>query len=141
MPQSVQSQPPYPQRTENPPHAGSLQGLIATRDDERALLAALEQAFDYRGDVTLTLASNERVTGYIFDRRTGADLSSSSLRLMPAPPHPRAGEKLSVPYADIARVEFSGKDAAHGKTFETWVKKFTESRLAGQRAAIDNDPH
>ncbi len=141
MPQPVQSQPPYPERTENPPHAGSLQGLVATRDDERALLSALEQAFDYRGDVTLTLTSTDQLTGYIFDRRTGPNLASSTLRVMPAPPHPRAGEKLSIPYSDIERVEFSGKDAAHGKTFETWVKKFTESRLAGQRAAIDNEPH
>lgn len=145
MPQSVQSQPHYPERTENPPHAGSLQGLVATRDDERALLTALEQAFDYRGDVTLTLTTNNAVTGYIFDRRLAPNpsptLAASTLRIMPAPPHPRAGEKLTIPFADIARVEFTGKDAAHGKTFETWVKKFTESRLAGQRAAIDNEPH
>lgn len=146
MPQYIQSNhdhtpnPAHSPSTTADPHA-SLQGLIATRDDERALLSALEQAFDYRGDVTLTLTSNDQLTGYIFDRRTGADLASSTLRVMPAPPHPRAGEKLSIPYADIARVEFSGKDAAHGKTFETWVKKFTESRLAGRRAAIDNEAH
>ncbi len=142
MPQYIQPNPEQPhERAINPPPANSLQGLVATRDDERALLAALEQAFDYRGDVTLTLTSGDTLTGYIFDRHKAATLASSSLRIMPAPPHPRAADKLTIPFNHIAQVEFTGKDTAHGKTFETWVKKFTESRLAGQRAAIDNDPH
>lgn len=111
----------------------SLQGLVATREDERALIDALEKAFDYRGDVTLTLTGGGTITGYIFDRRRGAGLADSSVRLLPAD----AADKVAVRYADIARVEFTGKDTAHGKTFERWVEKFTEKRLKGEKAGIE----
>lgn len=117
----------------------SLQGLIASREDEGAMLDALEKAFDYRGDVTLTLNDGRSVMGYIFDRRRGASLADSIVRLMPAPPAPDAGRKVSVRFSEIARVEFSGKDAAHGKTFENWVKRFTEKRLKGESAGIESE--
>ncbi len=114
----------------------SLQGLAVTRDDERALLDALEQAFDYRGDVMVTLEDGRTVAGYIFDRRTGATLIESRLRLLPAD----SDERLTVRYCDIARLEFSGRDAAHGKSFERWLKKYVEKRLAGERASIESEP-
>ncbi len=125
----------------------SLEGLVATREDEAALIDALEKAFDYRGDVTVTLSPTSAlgalgggglsVTGYIFDRTRAESLKQSRVRIMVAPPDPRAGQKVSIPFSQIARVEFSGKDAAHGKTFENWVKRFTEKRLKGERAGID----
>ena len=55
----------------------TLQGLEATDADRAALMAALEQAFDYRGDVTITRRSGDTVAGYIFDRRTGQTLDDS----------------------------------------------------------------
>lgn len=147
-----------PQETKSHPAAAaaprSLEGLIATREDERALLGALEQAFDYRGDVTITLtaasamgalsgvekgAHGAAITGYIFDRTKGPTLGQSHVRLMLAPPDPRAGQKVAVPYSHIARIEFTGKDAAHGKTFENWVRRFTEKKLKGERAGIESE--
>lgn len=113
----------------------SLQGLVATRDDEHALADALERAFDYRGDVTLTLASGETVAGYIFDRRRGRSLADSVVRLLP----PDSDARRTIPFSDIARIEFSGKDTAHGKTFENWVKRFTEKRLKGESAGIESE--
>jgi hypothetical protein len=99
-------------------------------------MSALEKAFDYRGDITLTLASGTDVTGYLFDRRKGAALADSYVRLLT----PASDEKVRVSYADVRRVQFSGKDAAHGKSFETWIKKYVEKKLAGERAAIDSEP-
>ncbi len=113
----------------------TLQGLIATQGDTRALIAALEQAFDYRGDVTLTLASGAAVTGYIFDRVTTDSLDTSTVRLLPAD----GGAKISVRYRDIAKLEFTGKDAAHGKTFENWMKRYVEARTKGQKASIESE--
>lgn len=113
----------------------SLQGMITTAEDRRALAAALEQAFDYRGDVTLTLNSGETVTGYIFDRRAGETLEAGSVRLLPA----AGGPKVTVRYGDIARLEFTGKDAAHGKTFENWIKRYAEARMKGQKAGIESE--
>ncbi len=113
----------------------TFQGLVATREDEKALLAALEQAFDYRGDVTLTLVDGKSVVGYIFDRRAGDRLANSSLRLMGA----ASDEKITIRYDQIARIEFSGKDTAAGKSFETWLKKYVEKRLAGEKASIESE--
>lgn len=114
----------------------TLQGLVASREDERALLDALEKAFDYRGDVTLDLVGGERVTGYIFDRRVGASLAASNIRLM----RDGSDEKVLVTFDRIARLEFSGRDPAAGKSFETWLKKYVEKKLAGERASIESEP-
>jgi len=111
----------------------SLQGLVASREDEQALLAALEQAFDYRGDVTITLADNTVIEGYLFDRKKGDTLATSHIRIMPPGEPSDPPEKLTISFADIASLEFTGKDMAHGKSFETWVKKFTEKKLTEAR--------
>lgn len=121
---------------ETPAERATLQGLVASRDDEQALLTALEQAFDYRGDVTLELVGGERVVGYIFDRRVGATLASSSVRLLCE----GSDEKVTVTFDRIARLEISGRDTAAGKSFDTWLKKYVEKKLAGERASIESEP-
>lgn len=113
----------------------SLQGLAATAADERALVDALEKAFDYRGDVTLTLAGGEVVSGYIFDRRAGSSLEGSTVRLLP----PDTDAKRTVRFSEIAKVEFTGKDAAHGKSYETWLRKYVEKKLKGEAANIESE--
>lgn len=70
------------QELETMPHA-SLQGWVPSVADESELRAALEQAFDYRGDVTITLKSGETVVGYVFDRRPGKSLADSFVRILP----------------------------------------------------------
>jgi len=95
----------------------------------------LEKAFDYRGDVTLTLADGREVAGYLFDRRRGKGLADSFARIMTP-----AGDKPSIPYADIRRIAFSDRDPAAGKSFETWVKKYVEKKLKGERASIESEP-
>lgn len=113
----------------------TLQGLVATREDETALVAALEQAFDYRGDVSLDLTGGERITGYIFDRRAGRSLAESRVRLM----RDGSDERVEIAFDRIARVEFTGRDTAAGKSFETWLKKYVEKKLAGERASIESE--
>ena len=135
MPQETKSHTNDPAVAATNAAAPSLFGLVADRADEAALLEALEKAFDYRGDVTLTLASGARVEGYIFDRSTGRTLADSLLRLM----GPASDEKITVAYDEIDRVEFTGKDAAHGKSFETWVRKYVEKKMKGERASIESE--
>jgi hypothetical protein len=50
------------------------------------------------------------------------------------------GERRTISYDRIARLEFSGKDTAAGKTWENWVRRYVEKRLAGERASIDAEP-
>lgn len=118
------------------PERPSLHGLAVTSADRAALLNALEQAFDYRGDCTITTTDGNAVTGYIFDRRRGASLEDSFVRLL-APDSPTPHK---IAFAAIERLEFTGKDAAHGRGFDRWVKKFIEMKLAGQRASIESEP-
>src|SRR5206468_1547330 len=47
----------------------NLEGWIPELASGEEIRAALEKAFDFRGDITLTLKSGEKVEGYIFDRR------------------------------------------------------------------------
>ncbi len=114
---------------------GLLQGMVVTREDESALIGALEKAFDYRGDVTVYKTDGGAITGYIFDRRRGDTLAMSSVRLMI--------ENEEIPevvlFSEIERLGFTGRDLAHGKSFDTWVKKYTEKKLAGESASIESE--
>lgn len=111
----------------------NLEGWIPTLATPAEIKDALEKAFDYRGDVTLTLKDGSEVKGYIFDRRTGADLADSVVRIMPANAPVTARTKLSIPYAEIAAIAFTGRDTAAGKTFEAWVRKYWEKKAAGEK--------
>lgn len=99
--------------------------LLATDDEKRV---AFEKAFDYRGDVTLTLSDGRTIAGYVFDRREGRSLEESAVRLIPATER----TKLTIPYNEIAALTFSGRDTAAGKSFDAWVKKYHEKKAAGE---------
>src|SRR5579863_3457645 len=75
-----------------------IQGWIPELASEAELRDALEKAFDYRGDVTITRKDGSRVEGYIFDRRNGASLAESVVRLVPQ----NSQQKVSIPYSDVA---------------------------------------
>jgi hypothetical protein len=106
----------------------NLEGWIPTLASDAEIREALEKAFDYRGDVTLTLKDGRTIQGYVFDRRTGATLADSAVRVIPA--NERA--KVTVPYSEIAALAFTGRDTAAGKSFDAWVKKYWEKKAAGE---------
>ncbi len=106
-----------------------LEGWVPALASEDDLRNALEKAFDYRGDVTLTLKSGERIEAFIFNRHTGATLTDSYVQYYT----PSAPEKRKASYAQIARLEFSGKDRAAGKHWEDWVKAYNERKAAGEK--------
>ncbi len=49
----------------------NLEGWIPSMASDADIREALEKAFDYRGDVTITKKDGTQVVGYLFDRRTG----------------------------------------------------------------------
>jgi len=106
-----------------------LEGWVPDLVGEEDLRQALEKAFDYRGDVTVTLKSGERIEAFIFNRRSGATLIDSYVQYYT----PTAPEKRKLTYAEIARLEFTGKDRAEGKHWEDWVKKYNEKKAAGEK--------
>jgi len=108
----------------------NLEGWIPALATDDEIRAALEKAFDYRGDVTLTLKSGQKLEGYIFDRRShGRTLADCVVRVMPKDQPGR----VSIRYSDIAAVAFTGRDTAAGKSFAAWVKKYNEKKAAGEK--------
>ena len=105
-----------------------LEGWIPSLASDDEIREALEKAFDYRGDVTITLKDGRVVNGYIFDRRSGQTLATSAVRVIPAAER----TKLTIAYSDIAGLNFSGRDTAAGKSFEAWVRKYWEKKTAGE---------
>jgi hypothetical protein len=106
-----------------------LQGWAPELNSEQALREALDKAFDYRGDVTVRLQDGRTIEGYVFDRRSAGTLEDSLLRIIPT----NSSTKLSISYADIRGLEFSGKDTAAGKSFESWVAKYWAKKAAGEK--------
>src|SRR5436305_9920227 len=108
----------------------NLEGWIPSLATEAEIREALEKAFDYRGDVTITRKDGSQVVGYLFDRRSGFSLADSFVRIIPA----NGTRKVNIAYSDIAALAFTGRDTAAGKTFEAWVKKYWEKKAAGEKA-------
>ena len=106
-----------------------LEGWIPEMASDSEVREALEKAFDYRGDVTLTKKDGAVIEGYLFDRRSAATLSDSYVRIIPS----KDQSKVNIAYSEIAAVAFTGRDTAAGRTFEAWVKKYWEKKAAGER--------
>lgn len=106
-----------------------LEGWIPELAGEEELRVALEKAFDYRGDVTITRKDGSTIEGYLFDRRTGGSLRESVVRIYPK----NSSEKVSISYAEIGALAFSGRDTAAGKSWEAWMKKYAEKKAAGEK--------
>ena len=109
----------------------SVEGWIPELATEQELREALEKAFDYRGDITLTKKDGSKLEGYLFDRITGASLQSSFVRVMPKD----GSSRQKIAYSDIAALAFSGRDPAAGKSWEAWVKKYWEKKATGAPGA------
>jgi hypothetical protein len=106
-----------------------LEGWVPELAGDAEVREALEKAFDYRGDITITRKDGSKVPGYLYDRRTGKTLAESVVRMMPSD----GGGRVNIAYSDIAALAFSGRDTAAGKTFEAWVKKYWEKKAAGEK--------
>ena len=106
-----------------------IEGWVPELVSEADLRAALEEAFDYRGDVTITRRDGSTVEGYVFDRRSGVTLAESVVRVIAQ----NGSGKVTIAYSDIAALAFSGRDTAAGKSWEAWVRKYWEKKAAGEK--------
>ncbi len=118
-----------PVRTSVEEEKATLQGWIPDLADENVVREALEKAFDYRGDVTITKKDGTVIEGYIFDRKSAKTLRDSLVRILPKD----SNQRQSISYADIAALAFSGRDFAVGMNWETWVRNYWEKRAAGEK--------
>tara|TARA_B100001059_G_scaffold226991_1_gene256179 strand:+ start:770 stop:1180 length:411 start_codon:yes stop_codon:yes gene_type:complete len=105
--------------------------VLAEIDDP---MHALEIARDYRGDTTIHLKDGTSLNGFAFDVQSGEG-SGPALR-MDLPDEGR----MSIASDRIERIELDGRDMAAGKTWENWVRRYAEKRLAGEVASIESAP-
>jgi transcriptional antiterminator Rof (Rho-off) len=111
---------------------GSLEGRVFQPASFAELAEAVELAFDYRGDVTVSLKSGESFSGYLFNRQVSS--SDSYLELFPS----ESAEARRIRYDQIASIAFTGEDTATGKSWETWIaKKDSERRTEVERVAAE----
>jgi hypothetical protein len=108
----------------------NLEGWVPTLASVSEIHEAVEKAFDYRGDLTITLKDGQKIEGYIFDRKIkGPAVTDCFIRVMPKD----RPDKLSIAYSEIAGLAFTGRDTAAGKSFAAWVKKYNEKKAAGEK--------
>ncbi len=112
-----------------------VQGATVNSQDGAALKAALTEAFGYRGDVTICTKDGRRIEGYIFDIREGESLESSCVRILTA----ANDDRHVITYSEIDSLDFSGRDTAAGKSWETWLRRYAQKRSAGEAASIESD--
>ncbi|HUB24212.1 MAG TPA: hypothetical protein VL992_02205 [Tepidisphaeraceae bacterium] len=131
MPQETKAMPFDPDSLDHAPGFAheNLEGSAPSMTTDDEIRAAVEHAFDYRGDVTVTLKDGRIAVGYIFDRRLGQALADCTFRLIPSD----SDGKLTIAYSQLAALAFTGRDTAAGKSFETWVKKYREKKTAGEK--------
>ncbi len=112
-------------------HAESLQGAVFTFQSEQDRRDGIDKAFDYRGDVTLTIRG-QPLEGYLFNRDAAV-----------VPPRVEIfvkGDETPqvIPYADIEAIAFTGKDPADGKSWAAWVtKKESERKAEAERIRLE----
>jgi hopanoid biosynthesis associated radical SAM protein HpnH len=86
---------------------------------------ALRAAFEYRGDVTLTLDDGSEQVGYVANLRDGEVLLW------------RRGctATEAIPSRRVRRIEFTGRDTASGRSYETWLRRHQEKSPTATAAA------
>ena len=98
----------------------SLEGWAPAVGDEVQLNDVVDLAFDYRGDVTVTLNTGHAVVGYVYNR----DGEAAEPYLQMFDP---SGASHTLRYTEIRTVEFTGKDTASGKSYEAWLRRKAEA--------------
>lgn len=107
-----------------------VQGTVLSGNDPEMLRTALDAAFEYRGDVTIRRHDDTEVTGYLFDRRSELTLEQSIIRVL----EDDAEDPVAIHYPEIAEVRFSGRDTAIGKSWENWLHRYAEKKIADNNA-------
>lgn len=116
-----------------PTHA--TQGLSLELSKVEDPVRALEIARDYRGDTTVHLKDGTAIKGFVFDVRAEQG-ETPELRM----DLPREEGRMSITSNRIQRIDLDGRDMAAGKTWENWVRRYAEKRLAGEVASIESTP-
>jgi hypothetical protein len=93
---------------------------------EGATLAeVIEQAFDYRGDVTIVRRNGSELFGYLFNRN--AEVPAPFVQVFAE----ADGDPITISYADIASIRFTGRDTAAGTSYAAWLRRREAAKAVG----------
>ena len=93
-----------------------------------ALSEVIDRAFDYRGNVTVERRDGTEVTGYLFNRNAHA--RPPFVQMFDA-----AGDgPITIAYADIRAIRFTGKDTAAGNSYAAWLERKAVAGAEGSAA-------
>jgi hypothetical protein len=108
--------------THDPQSSGSSEGLTVCPNSPDELRRILEEAFHYRGDVTLHLQSGERVLGYLFNRDFEGEVTYAQMFVV------GLNGPRQIPCSEIVAISFTGEDTASGNDWEAWARKKESDR-------------
>ena len=94
----------------------SLEGWDPGRVDGPDLAFVVERAFDYRGDVTVVHRDGRELVGYVFNRDVHAP--QPFVQMFPRD----GGDTVTIAYADIVSIRFTGRDTAAGNSYAAWLR-------------------
>jgi hypothetical protein len=90
-----------------------------------SLADIIERAFDYRGNVTLVRGDGTELVGYLFNRNTRS--AEPFVQMIDT-----AGEgPITIPYAAIRAIRFTGKDPAAGNSYAAWLDRKAAAKARG----------
>ncbi len=102
----------------------SLEGWAPDISAELTLEEIIERAFEYRGDVTIFHWDGTEIVGFLYNR--GREAAEPFVEVLDA----SANSHLTLRYADIKKVAFTGRDTSAGKSFEAWKRRREAARKA-----------
>jgi hypothetical protein len=74
----------------------------------KEIAAKIDEAFDFRGHVTVTFAGGKTIEGYLFNRELAPFKGEAYIEILPKD----SDERLRFPAASVESVELTGKDFA-----------------------------
>lgn len=111
----------------------SLEGWTPEVGGELSLAQIVDLAFDYRGNVTLLMRDGTEQVGFVSNR----DARAAELQIFDE----EGNGPLTIHYAEIRTIRFSGRDTAAGTSWKAWVERREAAKRAGAVSASDPDPH
>jgi hypothetical protein len=99
---------------------GTLEGFVPAADADVPDL--IELAFDYRGDVTVVRHDGGEIVGYLFNRNRA--VREPFVQMFPA----TGDDPVTIPFADIRTIRFTGKDTAAGTSYAAWLRRKEAAR-------------
>jgi len=111
----------------------TLQGWTPEIGPEVSLAEIVDQAFDYRGNVTVVKTDGSETVGYLFNRNR--DVPVPFVQMFDV----NGAGPYTIPYLEIRTIRFTGRDTAAGQSYAAWLRA-KEAAKGALHAEKDSGP-